>query len=121
VQGSRIDRVSSLIQEVLSELLNKDVKDPRVEWPTVTGVRVSPDLRTAKVYISTIKGEERLAPMLTALNNMRGFLQKRLNEKIRLKYIPVLYFYPDRNIPYAFEIMEKIKEVLPDSEKENDE
>jgi ribosome-binding factor A len=118
---TRMDKVSSLIQETLSEIIIREVKDPRIEWATITVVRVSQDLRIARVYISTISGDEKLEGMLIALNRMRNFLQNKLNEKIKLKFIPVLYFYPDRNIPYFFEIMEKLEKIVPELKESKDE
>ncbi len=113
----RVERVASLIQETLSEIITREVKDPRVDWATVTKVKVSPDLRIARVSISTIQGEEELEAMILALNGMRNFLQNKLNKMIRLKFIPILHFYPDRNIPYAMDIMKKIEKVLPELDR----
>jgi ribosome-binding factor A len=121
MQGERVERVASLIQEALSEIIQKEVKDPRVEWATITHVNITPDLRNARVSISTIKGEERLEQMIITLNKMRGFLQKRLNERIRMKFIPLLSFYPDRNIPYAEKIMRRLEEVMPELKYEPEE
>jgi ribosome-binding factor A len=121
MQGERVERVASLIQEALSEIIQKEVKDPRVEWATITLVNMTPDLRNARISISTFSGEERLEQMILTLNKMRGFLQKRLNERIRMKFIPILSFYPDKNIPYAEKIMRRLKEVMPELKYESDE
>lgn len=121
MQGERVARVASLIQEALSEILHKGVKDPRVEWATITRVSLTPDLRNARISVSTVMGEERLETMILALNGMRGFLQNRLNEKIRMKFIPTLAFYPDKNIPYAEKIMRKIEEVMPELKDDTEE
>lgn len=121
MQGERIARVASLIQEALSEILHKGVKDPRVEWATITRVSLTPDLRNARISVSTVMGEDRLETMILALNGMRGFLQNRLNEKIRMKFIPTLAFYPDKNIPYAEKIMRKIEEVMPELKDDTEE
>jgi ribosome-binding factor A len=121
MQGERVERVASLIQEALSEILHKEVKDPRVEWATITKVSLTSDLRNARISISTIMDEKRLEPMLLALNGMRGFLQKKLNEQIRMKFIPVLGFYPDKNIPYAEKIMRKIEELMPELKYDSEE
>jgi ribosome-binding factor A len=110
-----------LIQEAVSEIIQKEVKDPRVEWATITLVNMTPDLRNARISISTFSGEERLEQMILTLNKMRGFLQKRLNERIRMKFIPILSFYPDKNIPYAEKIMRRLKEVMPELKYESDE
>lgn len=114
MQGERVERIASLIQETLSEIIRKEVKDPRVEWATITHVNVTQDLRNARISISTFKGEERLEEMILTLNNMRGFLQKQLNTRIRMKFIPILSFFPDKNIPYAEKIMRKLEEVMPE-------
>lgn len=121
MQGERVARVASLIQEALSEILHKGVKDPRVEWATITRVSLTPDLRNARISVSTVMGEDRLETMILALNGMRGFLQNRLNEKIRMKFIPTLAFYPDKNIPYAEKIMRKIEEVMPELKDDTEE
>lgn len=121
MQGERVERVASLIQEALSEIIQKEVKDPRVEWATITHVNITPDLRNARISISTFSGEERLEQMILTLNKMRGFLQKKLNDRIRMKFIPILSFYPDKNIPYAEKIMRRLEEVMPELKYEPEE
>jgi len=121
MESMRLEKVSALIQESLSEIISREVKDPRVEWATITKVRVSPDLRIARVSVSTIRDEQHLQEMIIALNRMRSFLQNKLNKMIRLKFIPVLHFYPDKNIPYAMEMMKKIEKILPELKVDNEE
>jgi ribosome-binding factor A len=121
MESMRLEKVSALIQESLSEIISREVKDPRVEWATITKVRVSPDLRLARISVSTIQDEQHLQDMIIALNKMRSFLQNKLNKMIRLKFIPVLHFYPDRNIPYAMEMMKKIEKILPELKADNEE
>ncbi len=71
-------RVDEAMRAVLSEAISKDLKDPRVGFITVTGVKTSPDLRHAHVYVSVLGDEEERAASIGALQAARGFLQGRI-------------------------------------------
>ena len=86
----RMRRVDEAVREVLSDAIAKDVLDPRVGFVTVTGVKTSPDLRHARVYVSMLGDEQTRADSLEGLRSAHGFLQRRVAAELRLKHTPML-------------------------------
>jgi len=79
VMAHRIERINNLIRRELSELLQRQVKDPRLgTFTAVTAVSTSPDLKYAKVFVSCISSEEEKQQKLTALTSAAGFFRKEI-------------------------------------------
>ena len=113
MQGKRLDRVNQLIREEVSYLLQRELKDPRLGFVTVTEVDVSKDLRTAKVYVSVLGTEAEWRGSLEALRSARGFIRNWLVPRLRLRTVPELTFHPDRSMAHAAHIqsvLERLKE-----------
>lgn len=89
-------RVNEACREALGEILQGQLKDPRVGFVTVTKVEVSPDLRRAKVWLSFLGTEEQSRASLEALERARGFLRRELGKRVRLRYTPELVLCRDR-------------------------
>ncbi len=110
-QSKRIARVNELIRMELANVLINDVKDPRIGFVTVTGVDVSPDLRDAKVKVSVMGNNKERRGAIHALNHSRGFIQFKINEVVRLKFIPRLYFILDKSLEDSMKIGEILKKI----------
>ena len=108
---ARSDRVAGLIQQVLAELLHKAVRDPRLATATITGVKVSRDLRVAKVYYSTAGDPELRQAALDGFNKARGFVKRELAQRMELRYMPDLKFFYDESIEYGARIEQLLKEA----------
>jgi len=116
----RTEKLNHLIQEEISELLQRQVKDPRLGgFVTVTGVSISSDLRHAKVFISIMGGEEEKGDAMEALANASGFLRKELGMRLRLRYSPELNFHRDDSIEHGTHIIELIDRVTSSEEEES--
>jgi ribosome-binding factor A len=100
----RMRRVDEAIRAVLSEAIAKDLKDPRVGFVTVTGVKTSPDLRHARVYVSVLGDEQARAASLEGLRSAHGFLQGRVAAELTLKHTPSLAFEYDGSIDRGMRI-----------------
>jgi ribosome-binding factor A len=111
MQGKRLDRVNQLIKEEISYLLQRELKDPRLGFVTVTEVEVSKDLRQAKVYVSVLGTEAQWAASLQALESARGFVRNWLAPRLRLRSIPHLSFHPDRSMAHAAHIQTVLEEL----------
>src|SRR4030042_600991 len=95
----RIERVNNLIRREISELIQRQVKDPRLDaFVSVTEVVTSPDLKYAKVFVSCISGKQEEQKTLSALNAAAGFLRTELARKLRLRRMPELNFHWDDSI-----------------------
>ncbi len=104
-------RVNEAIREVLSETLAAGLKDPRIGFVTVVSVDASPDLRTAKVYVSVLGDEEELAQTLKGLEHSHGYLQALLARQLGMKHTPQLTFIRDESIEQGLRIERLLKEI----------
>jgi ribosome-binding factor A len=91
-------RVNETIREVLGSAIAAELKDPRIGFVTVTGVDTSPDLRSARVYVSVLGDEEERERSLAGLRSSHGVLQSRINAEMRLKRTPTLTFEYDDSV-----------------------
>lgn len=107
----RSQRVGDQLQRELAELIQREVKDPRVSMVSVTAVRVSRDLANARIYITTLNDEHHKA-VVDALNHAAGFLRRSLGSRLRMRSIPALKFYYDETIEHGMHINSLINEGL---------
>ena len=116
---SRADRVSGLIQEVLSDILRKEIADPRLAMATITGVRMSPDLKVASIYFTISGGEKKVSAAADAFDRARGFIKKRLARQLELRYMPQLRFFHDGSFDYGSRIENLLKSVTTENGKDH--
>jgi ribosome-binding factor A len=108
----RIERVNSLIRQEISELLQRQIKDPRLgSLVSITEVDTSPDLKYAKVFISGMCDEAEKKETLSVLVSASGFLRNELARRLRLRHIPELDFRWDDSIEQGAHILELIDQV----------
>jgi len=108
----RIERVNNLIRQEISQLLQRQVKDPRLgSFIAVTEVSTSPDLRYAKVFVSRMGSEEERQETLSGLMAAAGFFRNKLAKNLRLRRIPELSFHWDDSIERGAHLLQLIDEV----------
>jgi ribosome-binding factor A len=107
----RIERVNELIKEVLSELVLTELKDPRVGLVTITGVRVTNDLSSAKVLFSVMGDETQRAATLKALTAATNFLRRTLVRHMDVRVAPELRWVYDDSLDRAFRIEQALRET----------
>ncbi len=90
-------RVNGVIREILGSAIATELKDPRIGFVTVTEVDTSPDLRTARVYVSVLGSEAERERNLEGLRSAHGFLQGRIAGAMTLKRTPTLSFHYDES------------------------
>jgi ribosome-binding factor A len=108
---SRMRRVDGAMRAVLSDAIAKDLKDPRVGFVTVTGVKTSPDLRHARVYVSVLGDDATRTASIDGLRSAHGFLQRRLATELTLKHTPSLTFEYDESVDRGMRISALLDEV----------
>jgi ribosome-binding factor A len=108
--NGRMRRVDEAVRAVLSETIAKDLKDPRVGFVTVTGVKTSTDLRHARVYVSVLGDEAVRSESLVGLRSAHGFLQGRVAAELRLKHTPMLEFDYDETVDRAMRVSRLMEE-----------
>jgi ribosome-binding factor A len=112
--SERMRRVNEALREVLSEALS-DLKDPRIGFVTVTGVRASPDLRQATVFVSVLGSKKKRLKSLAGLQSAHAVLQSRVNRELRLKRTPQLTFEYDQTPEEGVRLSKLIDELSPDA------
>jgi len=100
----RTGRVSEQIKKELSLILQKELKDPRIGFTTITSVEATNDLSQAKVYLSILGTEQQKEATLKALAKGTGFIRGELAKRIRLRIVPQLIFIFDASIEYGSHI-----------------
>ncbi len=110
-------RVDEAVRAVLSEVIASDLKDPRVGFVTVTGVKTSQDLRHARVFVSVLGDEQARDESLEGLRSAHGFLQRHVASELALKHTPTLVFVYDHSIDRGM----RITQILHDTEPADDE
>jgi len=112
-----IERVNSLIRREISELIQRQVKDPRLDaFVTVTAVATSPDLKYARVFVSCINGKQEEQKILRVLTAASGFLRKELARNLKLRRIPELSFHWDDSIEHGDRILRLLDQVSAEQE-----
>lgn len=111
---ARSDRVSALIQEALSDILRREIKDPRLEGVLISGVKMSPDLKIARIYFAPTGGAARAEGAAEGFENARGFIKRTLARELDLRYMPDLRFYYDTSFDYGERIEAVLKSLKSD-------
>jgi ribosome-binding factor A len=111
-------RVADQIQRDLAELLQFEVKDPRVGMVTLTGVEVTPDYSHAKVYFSTLAENAKIHEVEQGLNAARGFLRRELGRRLAIHQTPELHFVHDESVARGAALSQLIDTALKDTAKD---
>lgn len=114
---TRADRVASLIQQTLSGILTKNIKDPRLEMVVISHVKVSGDLKNAKIYYSTGNTDRKTAAQ--GLKSASGYIKRELGKELDLRYMPDIQFLYDESFDRASRIDQILKSLNSDHETDN--
>jgi ribosome-binding factor A len=120
--GFKQVRVAGRIRTILSELLLREVADPRLYNITITQVELDPELQYARVYVNALGDEDRREEILAGLEHAKGFLRREVGSRVRLRKTPELHFIWDHRL----ERVERINEILsgldipPEEDEPND-
>jgi ribosome-binding factor A len=119
--SKRPDIVAEEIRQLLSQALLFDIRDPRLEGVTLTGVRVSPDLQYADLRFTIGEDDPDIARVLQAFERARGFFKRLLAKNLRLRRIPDLRFHFDDRVEAERRINQILQGLhIPDPEPDDD-
>lgn len=105
----RAEKVGDLIREEVSQILIRELKDPRIGFVTITKVAVSDDLRVAKIYYSVFGDEREKGESHKGLESAKGYIKKEMGKRIKLKYMPEITFIFDDSLGYGSHIEELLR------------
>ena len=112
----RADRVADLIKMEISDLLLKQVRDPRIGSITITGVKISDDLRTARIFFVELGRDQCSEEVRSGLARATGFLRRELGRRLRLRLVPEILFTYDPSFAYGNRIEQLISEIHREEE-----
>lgn len=114
----RVERVNSLLKEVIADVIRLEVKDPHIPvLLTVTAVVITPDLQYAKVHISVIGNTQQKDNAVKALNRAAGFIAQAASKEVRLRYFPALTFVIDDSLDHQIHIEKVIRQIHDEEQK----
>ena len=109
--GRRTDRVGVLIQRELSDIIQRDLKDPRVGFCTISQVEVSTDLKYADIKVSIIGDKKQKQKSIAGLKSAAGFLRREVVQRIGLRHAPELRFELDNSVDQLMQIDRLLKRI----------
>jgi ribosome-binding factor A len=112
MSSRRIAKVAEALRESISTTVLFELKDPRVQNVTVLRTEVSPDLRSARVYVSVMGDEKAQALSMHGLRSARGFIQSKIADRLDLRYTPILTFVLDPAVKLSTQASAIIREAL---------
>jgi len=109
--GIRPSRVANAMRKEIGLILQRELRDPRLGFITITKVEVSPDLREAKAYYSVLGSDKQVKSSAIALGRAKGYIKKLVGDRIKLRYVPSISFYKDKGIEYGARVEEILTEI----------
>jgi len=118
-QYKRADRVSDLMQQEISDIIQKQIKDPRIGFCTIMRVDLSDDLSHAKIRVSIMGSEDDQKRTLAGLKSACGFIRREIGRRIELRNLPEIVFILDKSIDHSIRIAQLIKEGEEENKNTN--
>ena len=119
MSGHRAVQVGAQVREEIMEIIRRELKDPRIGFVSITEVRMSPDLRSARVRVSVLGDEDASRATLEGLRSASGRIRHELGRRLQnLKFSPELRFEIDPSIEYSVRISKTLREILPPDPEE---
>jgi ribosome-binding factor A len=113
----RTDRLNSLLKEVISEVIHRDVRNPHLnEFVSITRVDITKDLHHAKVYVSIIGTDAQKSESIAALQSAAGFIAVNASKKVVMRYFPELRFILDDSVDKHMRIQQLLSDISEERE-----
>jgi ribosome-binding factor A len=108
----RVERVAAQLRQEISEIMMRDLKDPRIGMATITEVKLSPDLRNAIVKVSVVGEADGRRAAIHGLEHAKGFIRRELGARLsNLRFAPDLHFQLDEGVAYSVRMSQLLREV----------
>ena len=112
----RLEKIASLIKEEISLIFLHKIQDSELKLITITQVKVSPDIKQAKIYVSIYEREKR-ERLLQKIENVKGIIRSELGKKIQIRFVPELFFYIDDTLDYVEKMENLFKKIHENDNK----
>ncbi len=119
----RKDRLEELIKRIVSEIIMRELKDPRIGFITITGVVLNKDYTEARIGVSILGTPTDVRKSMEGIRSSSGFVQKLLGKELKIRNLPRVYFYLDKSVEEGVDMVNKISNlpgVLDRKDKDNE-
>ncbi|MCI7260085.1 MAG: 30S ribosome-binding factor RbfA [Selenomonas sp.] len=107
----RVEKVQELMKQEVSQIILRELKDPRIGFVTVTSVECTGDLREAKIYVSLMGNEQQVKDCWAGLTSSLGYIRREIGKRIRLRFTPEISLAIDKSLDYSAHIQELLLKI----------
>ncbi|MFN4180427.1 MAG: 30S ribosome-binding factor RbfA [Armatimonadota bacterium] len=115
----RIERANELLREIIGDFLVHRLRDPRLQFVTITEVQLSPDFQHGKVFFTVLGGEQREQEALAALESAESLIREEINRNVHWRFIPRLTFVVDKRIEKAMSVLALLDQIAQTQSEES--
>lgn len=115
--STRQEKLCQLLKEEISDILRREIKDPRLGFFTIIDAEITPDLRHAKIFVSIMGTEEERKQSMEVLKHAQHFVRLEFGKRVRMKVLPDIQFKPDESVNRGVRMQELLEEIRRDEEK----
>ena len=108
---SRQEKLAEELRKEISSIIQKEVKDPRLGFVTITRVEMTQDLRYAKIFFSVLGEDKEYKKTRQALDSALGFIRSLIAQRVKLRFAPEIVFKEDRSSEYSIKIQKLLDEI----------
>ncbi len=112
--GVRVEKLQEEIKHAVGNILLRDMHNPHLGFVTVTSVKLTPDLRHARIYISVLGSKSQVEDSWEALKKSQAYIRHSLAQKVRMRYVPEIELFPDTTMQYSAHIQGIINKIHRD-------
>jgi ribosome-binding factor A len=120
MQPLRVERMKALIRQEIASLLQKELKDPRIGFVTLTRVEVSPDARHANLFFSVLGSEELIQQSMQGLERARGFIQHRIAQVVQGRHCPQIQIHYDPSLAHSEKVQTLLKKITEEEKPQGE-
>jgi ribosome-binding factor A len=113
--NQRLARIREQLKEEVSDIIRREVRDPRIGFLTITDADISADLRHAKVFYTVLGDQTQIDNAQEALNSAAGLIRSQFGQRVRLKFTPEITFHFDSSVQRAARIEELLNQIARES------
>ena len=114
---TRQAKIVELLKEEISEILRRELKDPRLGFVTITDAEISPDLRHAKVFVSVLGTDQERQENMALLKKAERFIRQAMAKRLSMKVLPEIHFFLDTSVDHGVRIFELLDQIKRDENK----
>ena len=107
----RVEKVQELMKQEVSQIILRELKDPRIGFVTVTSVECTGDLREAKIYVSLMGSEQQVKDCWAGLTSSLGYIRREIGKRVRLRFTPEISLAIDKSLDYSAHIQELLLKI----------